>query len=603
MMRYIYIITLLISFEGFSQKKLDFGLEVQMNNNLVDKWLYDDVYDDNNLSFSILDQSNDTLNIYLNKFSMENNFEVPIYFRYNWKNRQFLDFKLSNSFNTLTMEGVSNYNDSYYIENYGSYDDFAAQAMLDGFTDIDTADYTNYITASKSDWESRIKSTEKFQLLSLTMNYGLRFFPHKSVKAFVAAGYTIKGKYRKVNYQHLDFSNDYVKDLSAIEPGINKFAETSLYFNLIMGLELYKFRLSLFYQTGSALQFTNAALTDKIVYINPFTPFDRIHSYGFSMGVDLFSKNIGDKVSVDDLSVDDKAISKMRRKKDKWDLGVRFNRRGFNELSTFYSNPSNQLSIMTRDSVLINDNGTIRSADNIELLTFGDIKRIGWTGQIDLFGNYYLSKRFSVEGLIGFSILRFDVATNELKATVVHDTAGVYYLDNPGTPKLRSAAFRQALLLTNITGSIAYKIVDRDLFDFKVMAGIGITSRAHLFQGNVNHPNGINELDIYDEAESVYFNFYNQEIYSHQGEMNIDLNESPDEVLSKFPSQDYIKETFMAPKRMRQIYPTVKIGVEANIDRYTVGMSMERSLNYMDGFLLNQYGTVYFSIGYKLWAR
>ena len=183
--------------------------------------------------------------------------------------------------------------------------------------------------------------------------------------------------------------------------GVYKFSDGSAYFNMVLGFELYRFRLSLYYQTGQSYGYSYAKVNEQVVYTNAFTPFNRIHSYGFSLGVDLFSKKIGKKVEVDKLSIDDGAISKMKRKRDKWDIGVRFNRRGFTELSTFYTDPSDQLSVLTKDSVLIDYNGVIMEAVNIEMLTFGDVKRISWSPQFDVFGNYYFSKRFSVEANVG----------------------------------------------------------------------------------------------------------------------------------------------------------------------------------------------------------
>ena len=70
-------------------QSIDFGVEVQQNTNLVKKWLLTDELSEYNRAFSILDNNADTVNVYFNSFSMSNNFEIPFYFRYNFKKRSF----------------------------------------------------------------------------------------------------------------------------------------------------------------------------------------------------------------------------------------------------------------------------------------------------------------------------------------------------------------------------------------------------------------------------------------------------------------------------------------------------------------------------------
>ncbi len=163
---------LLFTITSWSQS-LDFGIEVQQNNNLVKKWLQTDALNDYNRAFSLADIHGDTLNVYFNTFSMTNNFEIPLYFRYNFKKRFFADLKLSNTTHTLNMEGVSNYNESFFISNYGTFSDFEAQAQINGFTSVDTSDYLNYINTAKNQYLQSIRSKEEFKVLSFTSNFGL----------------------------------------------------------------------------------------------------------------------------------------------------------------------------------------------------------------------------------------------------------------------------------------------------------------------------------------------------------------------------------------------------------------------------------------------
>jgi hypothetical protein len=39
--------------------------------------------------------------------------------------------------------------------------------------------------------------------------------------------------------------------------------------------------------------------------------------------------------------------------------------------------------------------------------------------------------------------------------------------------------------------------------------------------------------------------------------------------------------------------------MESTIDRFAVGFSYERNLGYMDGFMLNDYNSLYLTIGYR----
>ena len=597
------LFTIFLAVAGIAQNRIDFGIESQVNSNQVKKWTEFDKYDPSGLSVSVLDIDQDTLDIYFDRFSMENNFEIPIYFRFN-RNRHFLDFKLSNSFNTLKMDGYANYNRNYFESNYGTYQEFEAQALADGFSSVDTADYENYIANAQNNLESNISYIEKFQLLSLTVNYGFRFLPHKSIKPFFSTGFTVKGKYRKINYDYLDFSNDYVQDVSAINVAISEFAETSMYMNFIIGAEVYRFRLSAYFQTGIAFTFPINDYGPGIVYASGITPFDQLYSFGLNMGVDLFRQDFGNKIHIDDLTKDDLEASKIRRKDDKWDIGVTFSRRGFNELTTYYGDSTSFLSLMTRDSVLVNDNGSIKQGTNIEMVQFGDIKKIGWSPEIDIYGTYHFNKRFLADLSWGFSRLTFDVATKELVATISNDSLGnSYYVQTGNLPSLKSGVYRKAFDMSHLKLGFAYKLVDRDIFDLKFNMGFGLTVMRHRLQFRLDQPAGVNELDIYEKVEDAYFVPIDEDLLVNNTEgFTPNLNDSPDEVISKFTADKNISNVNL-PQPFSLTYPTFHFGITGSIDRFSLGMTFERSLRYMDGFILNQFGTIYFSIGYKIWSR
>ena len=586
---------------SFAQS-IDFGIEVQQNTNLVKQWLLTDQLSEHNRAFSILDLNQDTVNVYFNTFSMTNNFEMPVYFRYNFKKRVFLDFKLSNTVHKLNMEGVSNYNDSYFTQHYGTYDDFLLQAQADGFTSVDTADYENYIAAAKTEFQRNVRSTEEFKVLSFTTNIGIRLMPHRSIKPYLTAGYTQKRKYRKYSYQHFDFEHPYVYDVNKVSQGVNKFSEVTHYINFGFGLEFYRFRVGVYYQAGLAFQATNANTNPVVVDVNYFTPFERIHSYGFTLCANLFSSPVGKRVVYEDLSDEDIVLSNSQKKKYKSDFAVRFNRRGFNDISTYYTTPDNRLSVLSRDSILYNNGGTIVSAEKIEMLTFGDVKRIFWGGQLDVVYNRYFGKRLALELMLGSSTLTTDIETTELVATVLHDSAGNSYLYGTAEPRLRPGVYRNVFNVTNFNLGVSYRVIDRDLFSLNVLFGQGFSIMIHRSLSFVDLPDGVNELGIYQTIDQNYYFLDGYSLYAYQGAMEVDLDASPDDVFAKFNGRK-LDSSWETPKPQRFKFPTARFAIEATIDRFTIGLSFERSTTYMDGFLLNNYKSVNFSIGYKLFRK
>lgn len=592
---------LLLNLQVFSQT-LDFGIEVQQNNNLVKQWLLTDELSDLNRAFSVKDINGDTLNVYFTSFSMTNNFEIPLYFRYNYLNRYFVDLKLSNTAHTLNMEGISNYNESFFTANYGTYNDFVLQAQAAGYTNVDTSDYLNYMDAAREQYVQSVRSKEEFRVLSFTTNMGVRLLPHRSFKPYITAGYTFKAKYRKYLYQNLEFSNPNIYDYNKVNQGVNKFAEITHYINLGVGVDFYRFRAGVYYQGGLAFQATNGKTNDVVINVNPYTPFERIHSYGFSLSANLFSTPIGKRVIYDDFSGEEVELSNIQKKRYKWDFEIRFNRRGFNELNTYYTTPDNRLSVLSRDSILYSNGSTIQSAEKVEMLTFGDVKRVFWTGQLDFALTRHFGKRFSFEAAVGFSSLTTDIETTELSATVLHDTLGNTYLYNNAEPRIRSGVYRNTFNLTNFSTALYFKLIDRDFFSFSIFTGSGFTTMIHRSLDYVDLPDGVNELDIYKTIDENYYSLDDNSLYAYQGTMEVDLDASPDELFSKFGNTK-LDSSWPTPEPQRFTFPMVKFGFVATIDRYTLGLSVDRSRSYMDGFLLNKYSSIYFSVGYKFWRK
>lgn len=599
--KFLTSILMIIASLGCLSQSLDFGVEVQQNNNLVQKWQIDKILTEANSDFWMRDVNGDTLNLHFTTFSMSNNFEIPLYFRFNLKHRWFADFKLSNVSHTLNMEGVANYNEGFFNSNYGTYNDFLSQAQSAGFDTVDYTDYTNYINNAKVQFQTNVRSREEFKLLSLSANVGVRLLPHRSLKPYLTVGFSFKSRYQKFTYQHLDFSNPNIYNYELVNQGVNKFAERTTYFNFGAGIEFYRFRAGVYYQTGSRLQPTNGTTNHVVVRVNPLTPFSRIHSYGFSLCANLFSAEFGKRIIYEDLGEDEMVLSNAEKRKFKKDFALRFNRRVFNNVSTFYADPANRLSLLSRDSILVNNGGNIMSAERIELTRLGDVKRIFWSGQIDFVFTRYIGNRLSLEWLFGFSSLTTDIETSELVATILHDSvAGNSIWLTSTEPRIRSGVYRSMFNTSTFALAIGFDIIDNDLFELKVFAGSGFTTLISRPLTFADLPDGVNSLGIYD-----YLNDGNlandQQIYAHQGPVNVDLVTSPDELFEDFGSTTL--NNWSRPKDERSTFPMMRGGFEVIIDRFTLGLSFESSINYMDGFLLNEYSSAYFSVGYKLSRR
>ncbi|MBK9190797.1 MAG: hypothetical protein IPM77_04385 [Crocinitomicaceae bacterium] len=324
---------------------------------------------------------------------------------------------------------------------------------------------------------------------------------------------------------------------------------------------------------------------------------------GFNICANLFSAPIGKRVIQENLTTDEIILSNIKREKHKWYFGLRFNRRGYNDVNTFYTSPDSRLSIMSRDSILYNNGTNVQSAEKVEMLTFGDVKKILWSGQLDLYATRNIGKRLYVEASLGSSSLTTDIETWEFQGTVLHDTVnGNTWLKNNAEPRITSGVYRNVFNLSNVALTLGYRIIDRDFFRFSLFAGSGFTTMVHRSLVYVDLPDGVNELDIYSTIDKNYYTIGDNSIYAYQGSMAVDMSGSPDLLFNKFGGVK-LDRNWPTPKPQRAVFPMVKIGFEAEIDRYTLGLCIDRSSNYMDGFLLDKYSSIYFSVGYRFIRR
>ncbi len=132
---------------------------------------------------------------------------------------------------------------------------------------------------------------------------------------------------------------------------------------------------------------------------------------------------------------------------------------------------------------------------------------------------------------------------------------------------------------------VTYKIVDRDLFSLALSADFGFSGLNYVSLAKDGHPPGINELGIYNDFDAIYGGQHLDYIQMYQGEMDVNLYEHPEAFLDKF------NEPYNGPGQWNQfnttaIYHTLSLGVDANIERYTIGLGTQFNITVMDEFLL-----------------
>lgn len=602
-MKYLISLTLLMSVLTAKSQSVDFGVRVSQFYNTVQKVDIEDPYAEEHIAMSIRDINNDTVHTWFNKFTMDNHFEMPLFLRFNSRKRWYGEIGISTSTNQLQMWGGSNYTNHYFVNKYGTFNEFQAAAAADGFT-ADSADYAIYIDNLRNQAHSNLRTVEQFKLISYNFMAGMRFFPHKSIKLFTEIGFSMKYKFRKHQYNYLDYSKPILYDLSKADAAIDKYAEVSTYGNFRFGLEWYRFRVSAFVQTGATFIFDELNTNPDVYYVANETPFDVIRSYGMSLSANLYSMDIGRRVKRDEVSTDEIIVSNIKRKKDRWDLGVFFDLRLLNEVNSYYQDDQNRLSFLKMDSVLVKNNGNFQEGLALEMIRIGDVKRVNWGPRIGGFLNLHLTKRFSVGGRLGGSKMIVDFETLQLQATALIDSSGsTSYLIENGQPTLKSAAYRKEINIVDLNFQAAYRIIDKDLFYLNVSAGIGFSAMARIDYTKNAYPPSVNELSIYENLDGIYSGYdVNGNLMAHYGEMNVDLKESPDQVINKF-HEPYTGPQLDAEDGNRIVYGFTSFGLEAGLNKFTIGTGINFTPSYMDEFLLFKNASAFVSVGYKIFRR
>ena len=80
---------------------------------------------------------------------MEDNFELPLFLRYQFKNRFFIELNYSQASHELNIEGNTNYTDAYFVQQHGTFEQFKNQVELQGLPEVTLSDYNQYINGYK----------------------------------------------------------------------------------------------------------------------------------------------------------------------------------------------------------------------------------------------------------------------------------------------------------------------------------------------------------------------------------------------------------------------------------------------------------------------
>ena len=204
---------------------------------------------------------------------------------------------------------------------------------------------------------------------------------------------------------------------------------------------------------------------------------------------------------------------------------------------------------------------------------------------------------------MSFSALSFDVSALEFQAIVLYDSLGsASWLETEQTPIMRSAVYRKQIGFIGTSTVLNYELISRQDFSLRMNMGFGSKFIVSAFYAK-DLPSGVNDLGIYERFDAKYTTANPAvNLYASQGKLDIQPSTDPNKVLAQLPSTP-MDATWEPPKPHRFSFPYFRVGTEVAVDRFSIGMSYEHSLGYMDGFMLNNYSSLYFSIGYRIISR
>ena len=131
--------------------------------------------------------------------------------------------------------------------------------------------------------------------MTLSANFGMKLFPHKSIRPWFSAGFAWKHKRQKQNYTYLDFDHQEVRNYSKVAEGIDRYADNSFTFNTVLGLEFYRFRFGAFAHfnvAGNSLK--DGVENGVVVNLNTGNQtHESAITFGFNLNTTLFSKHVG----------------------------------------------------------------------------------------------------------------------------------------------------------------------------------------------------------------------------------------------------------------------------------------------------------------------
>jgi hypothetical protein len=587
----------------------------------------DEQYIRNNrhMQFSAIDLTYDTLNFYFTNFRADNNLEVPFYFHYQGKKRWAVDLSYSSSRLSVQMEGKSNYSDNTLMMWYPK-QPFIDSCYANGVADPEK-EYDAYMDERYASWETDFsyKENVKIKNFSLTANYS--FLPHKAFRPFLQGGFSIRHVVKNYSYRHFDMQNVWLRDQTPVsQGGIDKFPDLFCV-KLGGGVETYRFRAGVSADMSFVGQ-TNPMQHDpaKIVNKKSTYPFGGFFSVGIFLNADLISRDLAEKKQSS--SADNQVeVPKIKMKKDKWSLGLRYNNPLASSLQSYYSKAKPLNIFFFKNVYDFSSQSQYPGVTYYDMVTIQDVSLVDFRPQVEGFIRKIFFGKLAWESSLGFYVLKVDFQTRELLARITFDKQAPYetHYDIFNTT-VRSGVYRNSYPIISIGQNFGFDLYSSDFLKLRAFAGVSVNFAGLHASVKSNKREGINSqesVQVFDRWYSVGgasanlssydSTHFGDALYMSEHQIEIDLEESPDSLLNSYgsdysviPGKDYdlgSEKRFQTKQSAKSSFFSCRFGAEAEVNRFLIGAFYETNLGYMDGVLLKKYNLFSLSVGYLFFKR
>jgi hypothetical protein len=636
----VLIASLLSCLNGVSQS-VSFGMELMPRQNIFTGGLKEEDlnnYLNNGKSsyltpqFSVIDTDDDTLNFYFSKAKSMTSFELPFYLRYRTKKRWFFDFSFAISKISIQMNGKTAYSEASIERWYdkGSYTD-SLLYYNPGFSEqeVDSA-YQSYIGDRRQAWINDFSYHEDFKLRSFSFLAGYRFAPHKAFKPYVQVGFSIKRQVSNYLVQNFTFKDNYILDQDKISQGIPRFPQTKLCFRLGAGVETYRFRAGVLFDATWLISEAAQRSSDKrIINLSADHPYGGFLSLGFYVGSDLIFYDLASKKQLNKEITDFTEVPKIKMKNDKWSLGLRINNSLNCNVNGYYSD-NTPLNVLTYKyfNGTYGYSGSWTSVADIKMVSIKNVKLVDHRPQVEGFFRKNFFGKVLLEANAGYNNLKVDFETTELRSRVItrQRSNGDYYWDYDGKPSLYSGVYRKSYDIYSVGANLAFQFVTKDFIKMRVWAGASFNYMSgKSLEVNkaerINSTDLIRDFDTWAERDAPDYatKLTSGEFLAFsQGDLGVDVYQPADSVINqvfidevKFiylsNNKDYVydedNQQFKPKQSAKSFFGAYRIGLEAEINRFSLGLFYQANMGYLNGILLSNYNTFSFSIGYVLLKR